>query len=167
MGPNLKIVLTIVGIILAAVVLASLMHAQTSRPVTDQVTCTGTAPPGSLFAFIAIAPGTGTTPVALQPFRCLAMDPNVFQINAAGQLTIKTPAPIAGTTCDPPLTGSMVGAIVYAQAADKSCLPIVAVADPSILPVLTGDVQYLKVFIPGGGSAWIGSVAPTPVQPPQ
>lgn len=165
MGPNLKAVLTGVGIILAAVILASLMHAQTSqtsRPVTDQVTCTGTALPGSLFAFIAQAPGiAGTTPVALQPFRCLALDPAVFTINAAGQLSIKTPAPIAGTTCNPPLTGSNTGAIVYAQAADKSCLPLVAIADPAVLQGFTGDTQYLLVHIPGG------SVSPTPVQPPQ
>lgn len=71
-------------------------------------------------------------------------------------------APIAGTTCAPPLSGSMDGAIVYAQAPDKSCFPLIAVADPTILNGFVGQFQYLFVKIPGGGT-----VSPTPVQPPQ
>lgn len=162
MRPHLKAVFTGLGIVFAAVVLAALMHAQTSRPVTDQITCTGTALPGSLFAFVAQAPGiAGATPVALQPFRCLALDPNVFAINSLGQLSIKTPAPIAGTLCNPPPAGSANGAIVYAQTPDKSCLPLVAIADPAVLQGYTGDTQYLLVHIPGA------TVSPTPVQPPQ
>lgn len=150
------------GVLMLLTVLALGQTSQTSRPVTDQVTCTGTALPGSLFAFVAQAPGiAGATPVALQPFRCLALDPNVFAINSLGQLSIKTPAPIAGTLCNPPPAGSANGAIVYAQTPDKSCLPLVAIADPAVLQGFTGDTQYLLVHIPGA------TVSPTPVQPPQ
>lgn len=149
MGPHVKAVLIGLMIIVAIIMLSTFLHAQSSRPVTEQIYCTGTAAPGSLYAYVSIAPGTGTTPVALAPFRCLALDPAVFVVNAAGQLSIKQPAPIAGTTCSPPLAGAMDGAIVYAQLPDKSCLPLVAVADPNVLQGFVGSYQYLFTKIPG------------------
>ncbi len=109
------------------------LPAQPSRPVTEQIYCTGTAVPGSLFAYISQAPGTGTTPVGLQPFRCLQLDPAAFAINAAGQLTIKQQTGFAGLSCEPPGTTGPFGAgvLLYAQdprvPAEKSCLPIIAI----------------------------------------
>lgn len=136
-------------------------EAQT-RQIIEQLNCAGTATRGQIYGLIAVSPA-GTTPTAqIGPFRCIQFDPNSFQLDAAGAvLSVKTPAPIAGTTCAPPLSGSLDGAIVYAQATDKSCLPLIAVADPAVLNGFVGQFQYLFVKIPGG------TVSPTPVQPPQ
>lgn len=145
-------------IIAAALILSSILHAQTNRPPTSQFNCTGTAPVGTIFGFLAVSAVGASGNVGLQPFRCIQLDPKVFTIDGAGQLTIKTPAPIAGTACNPPLSGSLDGAIIYAQMPDKSCLPLVAVADPAVLQGFSGAFQTLFVKIPGG------TVSPIPAR---
>lgn len=141
----------LIGVISLCVVLS---RAQPNRPVTEQIYCTGTATPGSLFAYVSQAPGSGSAPVAIQPFRCLTLDPAVFMLNAAGQLTIKAPAPIAtiGIPCTAPPSGSTDGAIIYAQVPDGSCLALVAIPAPDVLQGFSGAYQTLYVKIPGTGT---------------
>lgn len=142
MGPNLKLVLFFLALIMPALVAVAIGHAQPSRPVTEQLYCTGTAIPGSLFAYISQVPGTGTQPAALQPFRCLQLDPAVFTLNAAGQLTIK-PIMFAGLACEPPGTTGPFGAgvLLYAQMPDKSCLPIIAIPEAGSIATMIQATQ--------------------------
>lgn len=142
MNPKLKAVLIGAAIIGLALILSSIAHGQVSRPVTEQIYCTGTAVPGSLFAYVSIAPGTGTAPVALQPFRCLQLDPAVFGINGSGQLTVKQPL-FAGLACSPPGTTGPFGAgvLLYAQFSDKSCLPIIAIPAAGNIATMIQAIQ--------------------------